>query len=139
MMDTLGTFPIYHSVLQCGHINQSTLAPLRIATHSIWMTSAALSPFSVSHTSGYPKSRGFAKHCFATVHPIKTSIKVSSAPETSSIALIVFATQLLIVLLASYVTKSSLNNSLDPLGLTSTVKEWHPLLLLVATYQKLCH
>ena len=101
------------------------------------MTSAASSPFSVSCVSRLPKSRGFAKHCFATVQLGRTGIEDSSGPETSSIALIVSAIPPLVVTLASYVTKSSLNNSPDRLRPTSTVTKRYSLLLLVATYQKI--
>ena len=66
-----------------------------------------------------------------------TGIRVSFGPETSLIALTVSSILPLVVVLASYITKGSLNNSLDPLGLTSTVIKWHPPSLLVADSQKL--
>ena len=74
---------------------------------------------------------------FVTVQPGKTSIKVSSSLETSSIELTVFAGPPLIVVLASYVTKSSLNNSKDLLGPSTTVMERQLPSLLVATSQKI--
>ena len=66
----------------------------------------------------------------------KNSIKVSSGLETASIALAVSTALQLVVTLASYVTKSSLKESLDPWGPTSIVVEQRPPSLLVATSRK---
>ena len=109
---------------------------LRIATHSIQTTFAASNPFSVSQALRSPNSRGFGKHCFANVHPRRTGIKISSGPKASLIVLTVSVILRLVVTLASDITKVNLNNSTDPLGITSTVMEQHPLSLLVATTWK---
>ena len=49
----------------------------------------------------------------------------------------VSAVLLLVIALVSHITKGSLNNSLDPLGPTSTVMEQHSPSLLVTTLRKL--